>query len=85
MAKLKSYHTGLINDLKDIEMSRLYLQHAIKDEDPEMLFLCLQDVFEARGVDQNIEELGLTQQQINEKISMLTFSINKESFSLAKI
>lgn len=85
MAKLESYHTDLINDLKDIEMSRLYLKHALEDEDPEMFFLCLQDVFEARGIDQDIAELGITEQQIKAKIMLLSFNSGMEKLSLAKI
>lgn len=84
MAKLENYHTDLINDLKDIEMSKLYIGHALNDEDPEMFFFCLKNVLEARGLDQDLEELGITPHQFNSKIMALSFNAGTENLSLSK-
>lgn len=84
MAKLECYHTDLINDLKDIEISKSYLKYALEDEDPEMLFLCLKNVFEARGIGQDLLELGITEDDIKAKIMAITFNTATEGFSLSK-
>ena len=47
--EFRDYQEKLIRDLQDPEEASLYLNEALKDEDPRMFLLALKNVCEAQG------------------------------------
>src|SRR5438552_802591 len=47
--KFRDYQEKLIQDLQDPEEASLYLNEALKDEDPRIFLLALKNVCEAQG------------------------------------
>jgi len=47
--EFRDYQEKLIQDLQDPELAGLYLNEALKDEDPRMFLLALKNVCEAQG------------------------------------
>lgn len=47
--KFRDYQEKLIQDLQDPEEASLYLNEALKDEDPRVFLLALKNVCEAQG------------------------------------
>jgi len=47
--QFRDYQEKLIQDLQDPELASLYLNEALKDEDPCMFLLALKNVCEAQG------------------------------------
>ena len=45
----RDYQEKLIQDLQDPELASMYLNEALKDEDPRMFLLALKNVYSARG------------------------------------
>ena len=45
--QFRDYQEQLIQDLQDPELANLYLNEALKDEDPRMLLLALKNIREA--------------------------------------
>jgi DNA-binding phage protein len=81
----KSYHTYLINSLKDPEEAAAYLDSVFDDGDPEYILLALNNVAEARGLlsnmpdrsNQNWQEIyqQFTQQKVSD-VSVLEMMLN---------
>lgn len=46
--ELRSYQDKLIQDLQDPELASLYLNEALKDEDPRIFLLALKNVCDTR-------------------------------------
>jgi probable addiction module antidote protein len=69
--KFRDYQEKLIQDLQDPEEAILYLNEALKDEDPRMFLLALKNVCEAQGVDISAfaEETHITRQNIYHMLS----------------
>ena len=85
MPNHKSYHTYLINSLKDPEEAAAYLDSVFDDGDPDHILLALNNVAEARGLlsnmpdrsNQNWQEIyqQFTQQKVSD-VSVLEMMLN---------
>jgi DNA-binding phage protein len=51
--EFRDYQEKLIQDLQDPEEASLYLNEALKDEDPRVFLLALKNVCEAQGIKDN--------------------------------
>jgi DNA-binding phage protein len=49
--EFRDYQDKLIQDLQDPELASLYLNEALKNEDPRIFFLALNNICEARLAD----------------------------------
>jgi DNA-binding phage protein len=56
MPTTKSYHTFLIDSLKDPEEAAAYLDSVLEDGDPQHIRLALKNVVEARAKSTELEE-----------------------------
>lgn len=80
---LGDYHQYLIERLrKDIEESRLYLNTALEDGDPEDFLVALKNVTEAHGITKTARLAGLNRVSL---YKMLSKKGNPSIFSLAAI
>lgn len=47
--EFRNYHDKLIQDLQDPELASMYLNEALKDENPHIFLLALKNVCQAQG------------------------------------
>lgn len=82
--RLKDYREGLLKDLQDPEAASMYLNEALKDEDPRMFLLALKNIREAQGLD--VSELArVTQMSRQSLYKILSTQGNPKLDSLSAI
>lgn len=83
MSKTKSYHSFLIESLKDRNEAAAYLNAALEEQDPQLFLIALKNVAEAHGgITTLLEKAKLDQENL---YRMLSEAENQTLYNLAAL